>query len=152
MKESMHSQISAELEQTTKTDKTTVIVAIIINLILLLANSLIAAGVISEEFQFEGQMTFTTTEFNTTVFLIFIILLGATVAFNYFVIRALSKGIERRARLTEGLVKMYQEEGMEKYYDESLILGYKARYALYRNIVIVMALMAVLIPLVSLGL
>ncbi len=152
MKDRLHGEISTELEQTTKTDKTTVVVAIVLNIIFLLANMAFASGAWSTNYDYRNDGSFaTSTEFNFSLFAAFLILLGVTIAFNFFVVRALSKGVERRVKLTEGLVKMYQEEGLDKYYDPAIIQGYQSRYGLYKNIVLIMGILAVAIPLVFLG-
>ena len=152
MKDRLHGEISTELDQTTKTDKTTVIVAIVLNLVFLFANMAFAAGVWTVNYDYRDPGTvITSTKFNINMFAAFVILIAVTVAFNFIVIRALSKGVERRAKLTEGLVKMYQDEGLEKYYDSSIIEGYKARYSLYKNIVMILGFLALAIPSVFLG-
>ena len=152
MKDRLHGEISAELEQTTKTDKTTVIVAIVLNIVFLLANMAFASGAWSTHGDYRDNGSFTTsTEFSFSLFAAFLILLGVTIVFDFFVVRALSKGVERRVKLTEGLVKMYQEEGLDKYYDPAIIQGYQSRYSLYKNIVIILGVLATAIPLVFLG-
>jgi hypothetical protein len=152
MKDRLHGEISAELEQTTKTDKTTVVVALVLNVIFLLANMAFASGAWSTNYDYRNDGSFTTsTAFNFSLFAAFMILLVVTIVFNFLVVRALSKGVERRAKLTEGLVKMYQEEGLDKYYDPAIIQGYQSRYGLYKNIVLIMGVLAVAIPLVFLG-
>ena len=152
MKDRLHGEISAELDQTTKTDKTTVIVAIILNFIFLFANMGFASGVWSLNYDYrDPNSVITSTEFNFNMLAAFLILIGVTIAFNILVVRALSKGVERRVKLTEGLVKMYQEEGLDKYYDPEIIQGYRTRYSLYKNIVMILGLLAVTIPLVFLG-
>ncbi len=152
MKDRLHGEISAELEQTTKTDKTTVVVAIILNFIFLFANMAFASGVWTENFNYENPMAVvTSTDFNITMLAAFLILTAVTIVFNVLVVRALSKGVERRVKLTEGLVKMYQEEGLDKYYDPEIVQGYRSRYGLYKNIVIILGFLAVAVPLVFLG-
>jgi hypothetical protein len=152
MKDRLHGEISTELDQTTKTDKTTVVVAIILDLVFLLANMAFASGVWSTNYDYRDPMiVVTSTKFNPSMFGAFLILIVVTIAFNVLVVRALAKGVDRRARLTEGLVKMYQEEGLDKYYDPTIIEGYKSRYSLYKNIVIILGFVALAIPLVFLG-
>ena len=152
MKDRLHGEISAELEQTTKTDKTTVVVAIVLNIVFLLANMAFASAAWSTNYDYRNDGSFTTsTEFNFSLFAAFLILLGVTIVFDFFVVRALSKGVERRVKLTEGLVKMYQEEGLDKYYDPAIIQGYQSRYGLYKNIILIMGVLAVAVPLVFLG-
>jgi hypothetical protein len=152
MKDRLHAEISTELDQTTKTDKTTVIIAIILNLIFMFANMAFAAGVWTVNYDYRDPATIiTSNQFNFNMFGAFVILIVVTIIFNVIVIQALSRGVERRTKLTEGLVKMYQEEGLDKYYDSSIIEGYKARYSLYKNIVIILGLLALAIPVVFLG-
>jgi hypothetical protein len=152
MKDRLHGEISTELDQTTKTDKTTVIIAIILNLVFMFANMAFAAGVFSVNYDYRDPTTVVTSnQFNFNMFGAFAILIVVTIIFNIIVIQALSRGVERRTKLTQGLVKMYQEEGLDKYYDSSIIEGYKARYSLYKNIVMILGLLAITIPLVFLG-
>ncbi|PVV82761.1 hypothetical protein [Dehalogenimonas alkenigignens] len=152
MKDRLHGEISAELEQTTKTDKTTVVVAILLNVVFMLANMAFAAGAWSTRYDYRPDGSYTTsTEMNFSLLAAFLILLGVTIVFDVMVVRALSKGAERRVKLTEGLVKMYQEEGLDKYYDPEIVRGYQSRYALYKNIVLILGVLAVAIPVVFLG-
>lgn len=152
MKDNLHQAISAELEQTTRTDKTTIIVAILINFLLISVNSGTASAVwfMKRSYDAATKTSTSTPMFSLNMLLIFLIFIGATIAFNIFVIRALSRGIERRIKLTEGLAKMYQEEGLDKYYDTSLIQGYKSRYGLYKSVIIILWALAILVPLVTL--
>jgi uncharacterized BrkB/YihY/UPF0761 family membrane protein len=157
MKERIHEEISAELDQTTKTDKMTVVVAIVLNFVLMFINMVFSSRVWITNTIYETPPTpggspsvLTSTQFSLNMFIAFLIVLAVTIAFDYIVIRALSKGSERRTKLTAGLVKMYQEEGLDKYYDSSIAEGYKSRYDLYRNIVLIIGFLAVAIPLVFL--
>ena len=161
MKEQLHQDITAELNQTTRTDTTTVIVGIILNLIFLLVNSIIAGAVWTEEHIYNDVIkddiitrtdVTVTTEFGLGMLLIFVILVAAIVAINFFIIRALSTGKDRRKILTESLQKIYKEENLEKYYDSSIIGGYEARYSLYTKIVGTLGALTVLIPIVVLTL
>ena len=161
MKDVLHRDLTAELNQTTRTDTITAIVGVILNLIFLLVNSLIAGAVWTEEYSYndvvrDGLITGTdvtiTTEFELGMLLIFIVLTVAIIAINVFIIRALLAGKERRIKLTESLQKMYQEEELGKYYDSSIIKGYETRYGLYTKIVGTLGLLAVLIPIIVLTL
>ena len=159
MKEQLHQDLTTELNQTTRTDTTTVIVGIVLNLIFLLVNSLIAGGVWTEQRIYNDVIkddpmavpnVTITTEFELGMMLIFIILVAAIIAINIFIIRALSSGKERRIKLTESLQKMYKEEDLEKFYDHSITKGYETRYSLYTMIVGTLGLLTVLIPIVVL--
>jgi NADH:ubiquinone oxidoreductase subunit 5 (subunit L)/multisubunit Na+/H+ antiporter MnhA subunit len=159
MKDHLHQDITTELNQTTRTDTTTVIVGVVLNLIFLLVNSLVAGAVWTEEyvhndaFREELIVDYTiVTEFELGIMLIFIILVAAIIAINVFIIRALLAGKERRIKLTASLQRMYQEEDLGKYYNSSTIKGYEARYGLYTKIVGTLGVLAVVIPIVVLTL
>ncbi len=134
MKERMHEEMTSEMRQGTRTDTIVVITAIVLNLILLSINCPLAIGAAKA--------------MGLTLKLIFFVLLALVVVLNVVSVYALSKGKERRAKLTEGLLKMYQEEGMEKYYDPSVIKGYSARYTVFTIAVLAFGAIGLLIPLI----
>ena len=143
MKERLHEQISEELKQNTRTDTVVVITAILLNLIFLGINSGVAGTIRQYDYR-NGAETVST---NITAVIIMVILLFVIIAINFFVLRILQRGKERRAKLMAGLMKMYQEEGMEQYYDASVEKGYEARYNLFSAIVIALGAVAVLVPI-----
>ena len=144
MKERMHEQIVEDMKQGTRTDTFVVITAILLNLIFLGINSGAAGAVRQTEYRINGAET---VSINITAVIIMVILLFVIIAINFFVLRILQRGKERRTKLMAGLMKMYQEEGMEQYYDASVEKGYEARYNLFSAIVIALGAVAVLIPI-----
>lgn len=145
MKERLHEQISSELRQSARTDTVIVITAIFLNLLFLAINSGVAAVI--REYDYSGPGVERTTSVNPTALIILIILIVVIIAINFFVLRMLSKGKERRAKLMAGMMKMYQEEGMEQYYDASVEKGYEARYNLFSAVVVSLGAVAVLVPI-----
>jgi len=161
MKDHLHQDLTTELNQTTRTDTTTVIVGIVLNLIFLLVNSIVAGGVWTEEYiykdvtgdRFIVEPDYTIiTQLEIGSLLIFILLVVAIIAINVFVIRALSAGKERRIKIAESLQKMYQQEELGKYYNSSITKGYEVRYNLYTKVVGTLGTLAVLIPIIVLTL
>jgi hypothetical protein len=161
MKDHLHQDLTTELNQTTRTDTTTVIVGIVLNLIFLLVNSIVAGGVWTEEYiykdvtgdRFIVEPDYTIiTQLEIGSLLIFILLVAAIIAINVFVIRALSAGKERRIKIAESLQKMYQQEELGKYYNSSITKGYEVRYNLYTKVVGTLGTLAVLIPIIVLTL
>jgi len=159
MQDRLHQDLVSELNQTTRTDTVTAIVAVVLNLIFLLVNSLIAGGVWTEDYSYPNVIKedpmfvpepTITSEFHLSMMLIFMIVMAAIIAINVFVIRALIAGKERRIKLSEKLEKMYEDEDLGKYYDASIIKGYDTRYGLYTKIVGTLGLLATLIPIVVL--
>ena len=141
MKDRMHEQMTADLKQGARTDTTVFIIAIILNLLFLGVNSGVASTVV------ENAYRSTPDGIHPINLAIFVTLLLLVVAIDVFVMRILNKGKERRAKLMAGLLKMYQEEGAEQYYDASLERGYDARYGLFNALIFALGLVAILVPI-----
>ena len=131
-------QITAELEQSAKTDATVVKTAIAINIVFLAVNSSVAAGASSGE---SGGMT-----------AILFVLIAVIAVINIVVTRALFRGRDRRVSLTEKLGKLLkeEEEGMDEIYDSSLVEGYKTRYDMFTTVVLALGAAAVIVPIIAL--
>ncbi len=144
MKEHLHEQISSELKQNTRTDTIVVVVAIFLNLLFLGINSGVAGAIREIDYIGPGAER---TSVNSTAVVIMVILMIVIVAINFFVLRIMARGKERRAKLMAGLMRMYQEEEMEQYYDGSIEKGYEARYNLFSAVIVSLGAVAVLIPI-----
>ncbi len=131
MIERVHKHIISELSANTRTDIIFVLTAIILNLIILGINVGVAAGG-------EGG-TATIVMFTFVVFLIVI---------NLVVEIGLIRGKQTRTKLLNGLLKMYKDQGVEGYYDPSLLSDYTTRYNLFMLVVLVSGLVALVIPFV----
>ena len=142
MKERLHTQMTDELAQGTRTDTIITIVAIILNLIFIGAGSGLAAASHPYNYRME---TYSLNSTTTAIMFVFIV---ATVIISYAAVSALLKGKKRRLKLTEGLVEMYKEEGMEKYYNPSVTQAYETRYNLFAIVITLLGLLGVVIPLI----
>jgi len=131
MIERVHEHIIAELQQNTRTDTIFIITAVLLNLVILATNSIISA-------EDEGVTT-------TIVMVLFVCLL---VVVNIVVIFGLLKGKQTRQKLINGLLKMYKGQGVEGYYDASLLSGYNTRYNLFILAVVFLGVIAVVVPFV----
>ena len=134
MIERVHEHIISELGANTRTDTIFVLTAIILNLIILGVNSGISSG--------GGNVTTTILMF-TFVILVIVVNLVAEVG--------LIRGRQTRAKLLDGLMKMYKDQGVEAYYDPSLLSDYKTRYNLFMLAVLVTGLVALIVPFVLLA-
>jgi hypothetical protein len=132
MIERVHEHIIGELNTNTRTDTIFVLTAIILNLIILLANSIIASN--------RGGGITTTILMVSLVALIIVISIVAEIG--------LIRGRQMRKKLLDGLMKMYQDQGVAGYYDLSLIGDYKVRYNLFMLTVLVTGLLALIIPFI----
>jgi len=131
MIERVHEHIISELGSNTRTDTIFVLTAIILNLITLAVNSGIASG--------EPSAT------STIVMFAFVALI---IVINFVAEIGLIRGRLMRKKLLTGLLKMYKDEGVEGYYDQSLLSDYRTRYNLFMLTVLFTGLMAIVIPFV----
>ncbi|MFH1296271.1 MAG: hypothetical protein ABIJ04_03240 [Bacteroidota bacterium] len=132
MIEYVHNHITSELQQNTKTDTIFILAAIILNLITLAINSSIA-----EDSRTDG-----------TMLLVMFIFVGLLVLVNIVVIFGLLKGKQTRVKLLNGLMSMYRDQKVEKYYDETLLSNYSVRYNLFIMVVVCTGIIAVVVPFV----
>lgn len=132
MLEHVHNHITKELEQNTKTDIIFILTAIILNLITLAVNS--------------GLVEKSRTESSTlTVMFVFVFLI---VLVNLVVIIGLIKGRQTRMKLVNGLIAMYKDQNVSKYYDESLVSNYNLRYNLFILVVVCTGVIATIVPFI----
>ena len=131
MIERVHEHIISELGTNTRTDTIFVLTAIILNLITLGINSGVAAS--------NGGATETIVMF-TFVALVIVV--------NFVVEVGLIRGRQMRGKLLNGLLKMYKDQGVEGYYDPSLLSNYNTRYNLFMLVVLFTGLVAIIIPFV----
>ena len=131
MLEHVHEHILGELERNSKVDQVFVITAILLNLLVLASNSAIAAT--------EASVT------RTAVVVIFIVL---AIVINAVVIFGLVKGRKMKERLTAGLLQMYEDNGVDKYYEPSIIQDYSARYDAFIFTVVFLGMVSILVPII----
>jgi len=131
MIERVHEHIISELGANTRTDTIFVLTAIVLNLITLGINSGIASS--------EPSAT------NTIVMFTFVALI---IVINFVAEIGLIRGRLMRKKLLNGLLKMYKDQGVEGYYDPSLLSDYRTRYNLFMLTVLFTGLVAIVIPFV----
>lgn len=132
MIERVHQHIITELQQNTRTDTIFILTAILLNLLTLAINSIVAMG---------SYQSVTAT----TVMAMFVSLL---IVVNLVAVLGLLKGKQTRIKLINGLLKMYQDQGVEGYYDASLLSNYSTRYNLSILAVVFTGLIALVVPFI----
>lgn len=132
MIEHVHKHITSELQQNTRTDIIFILTAILLNLITLAVN----AGMS------EKSRTDNATLIAMFAFVCLIVLVNLVVVFG------LSKGKQTREKLLNGLIKMYKDQDVDKYYDESLMGNYNIRYNLFIMVVIFTGIIATVVPFI----
>ena len=132
MIEHVHKHITAELGQNTRTDTIFILTAILLNLISLAINS----GFIRE------------SRTDTTYLIVMFIFAVLIIVVNLVAIFGLLKGKQTRSKLLNGLLSMYKDQNVEKYYDSSLINNYNTRYNLFILVVVCTGIIAIVVPFV----
>ena len=134
MIEKVHDHIIDELNTNTRTDTIFVLTAIILNLITLGINSGIASG---------GG--------DGATLIIFFAFISLLLVVNMVAEIGLVKGRQTRKKLLDGILKMYKDQGVEGYYDPSLLGDYRVRYNLFMLTVLFTGLIALIVPAVLLN-
>jgi len=132
MIEHVHKHITSELSQNTKTDTIFILTSILLNLITLAVNS----GLVEKS---------RTDSSSLAVMFVFVFLI---VIVNIVVIVGLVKGRQTRTKLVSGLINMYRDQDVAKYYDESLLGNYNTRYNLFIMVVVSTGVIATIVPFI----
>jgi hypothetical protein len=131
MIERVHEHIIGELGTNTRTDTIFVITAIFLNLVTLGINSALAS---SRE--------------DTTQTIVMFTFVALIIVVNFVAEIGLIRGRQMRKKLLNGLLKMYKDQGVEGYYDASLMSDYTIRYNLFMLTVLFTGLIAIIIPFI----
>ena len=132
MIERVHEHIITELQQNTRTDIIFILTAILLNLLALGINSAVAQG----------------SDKDATAWVVFFTFICLVIVVNFVVEIGLIKGKQTRIKLINGLLKMYKDQGVAGYYDESLLSNYAVRYNLFLFVVVFTGLIALVVPTV----
>ncbi len=137
MLKNVHRHILNELQQSSRTDTIFIISAVLYNLVVLGISWGVAA---------ESSPEKSNSPENDFILALLII---ATLLINFFIIKALQSGKITRLKLLEGLVTMYKDNEVDKYYDPDLLKSYVTRYKLFSVIIGILAAIAIIIPLLA---
>ena len=130
MIERVHEHIITELQQNTRTDTIFILTAIILNLLALGVNSGVTGG----------------RDIDSTTWIVFFTFLCLVIVINFVVVTGLLRGKETRIKLINGLLKMYKDQGVAGYYDDSLLSNYSTRYNLFLLVVVFTGIIAIVVP------
>ena len=131
----VHEHIVKELSDSSRTDTIFVLTAILFNLIVLGINS----GVSTEAASDDAPVTYD---------IILGVFIGMTVLLNVVATIALFVGRRTRRTLLDGLIAMYRDNNVDKYYDPALMSNYGTRYVLFAGIIATLASTAIVVPLI----
>ena len=152
MKDKILEQIGKELKLATHLDLVTMVVAVLVTLIFFgIAGG--SAGSTAESMSgglVGGILGGATPKiaFQITPTIIMFVALIAIVIINCYAVRVLMKNKVQRAKLNEGLVKLFKDETVDQYNDGSIYKSYETRYSLFAVIMMSVAAVSVIVPLV----
>ncbi len=131
----VHDHIVRELGESSRTDTIFVLTAIVFNLIVLAVNF--------------GVATEAATEGSGAAYdIILAVFIVMTVLLNVVAVFALIVGRRTRKTLLDGLVAMYRDNQVDKYYDPSLMSNYGVRYVLFAGVIATLGITAIVVPLI----
>ena len=131
MLDKIHAHILDELKINARTDTIFILTAIIINFTTLGINSTISSS----------------DKNNIIIMFCFVIL---TVVVCVVAEIGLIRGRQASAKLIGGLIEMYKDNGVEKYYNPTLLKHYKLRYNSFVIVILVTGLIAIIVPFINL--
>jgi hypothetical protein len=134
----VHEHITNELQQGARTDTVFVITAIVFNLVVLGINSAVA-GAGADPYRDQASIA------SDLVLGILILLL---IIVNAIAITGLLTGRETRNKLLNGLLAMYRDNGVDQYYDATLLTNYNRRYMLFTGVILCLAVTAIVVPVI----
>ena len=134
MIERVHEHIISELGTNSRADTIFILTGIILNLIVLAINSAIASG-----------------DPDTSTIIVMFALVALLIVVNLIVEFGLIRGRQTRVKLLNGLIKMYKDQNVAEYYDQSLLSDYRTRYNLFMFGVLFIGIVAIIIPIILLA-
>lgn len=134
----VHEHIVSELGHSSRTDTIFVITGIIFNLVVLGINAAAASAAADSN----------GVSASLAANLIFIVFVVVTLFVNVIAVAGLFIGRRTRRRLVEGLVAMYADNQVDKYYNPALISDYGARYLLFTAVIALLGATAIVVPFI----
>ncbi|MGD8634075.1 MAG: hypothetical protein PVF85_10925 [Anaerolineales bacterium] len=136
MLEKIHDHLVHELGQSTRTDTIFVVSAIVFNLVILGVNTGMASG---------GRPGYRDPA-DDLILGVFIVI---TLAINALALTAILLGRRTRSQLLQGLIDMYNDTDVAKYYNPDLLANYGTRYLLFAGVIALLGITAIVIPLIT---
>ena len=131
----VHDHIVSELRESSRTDTIFVLTAIVFNLIVLAINF--------------GVATEAATEGDAATYdIILVVFIVMTLLLNVLAVAGLALGRRTRSMLLSGLIDMYRDNDVDKYYDPALVSNYGVRYLLFSGVIAALSVTAIVVPLI----
>lgn len=140
MLERLHEHLVNELGNSSRKDTFFIVVALLFNLIVLGIN----VGVSSSA---ADSGTYG-SRYNLADDVVLAVFIAMTLLVNAIAVAGLYVGRQTRGKLLAGLINMYADNQVDKYYDRSLISNNGTRYLLFGAMIILLALTAIVVPII----
>jgi hypothetical protein len=131
----VHDHIVNELGQSSRTDTIFVVTAVVFNLIVLGINSGVSMAAAERNAAASSDV-------------ILVVFIAMSLLINGVAVTALITGMRTRRTLLSGLVAMYRDNEVDKYYDPSMLANYRVRYLLFAGVIVTLAVTAIVVPLI----
>src|SRR4030042_5584537 len=129
----IHEHINNELQQNARTDTVFVLSSVVLNLVILAINWAVASP------DPQGHKPYDD--------IILSLLIAAVLIINFIITKALLAGRDMRLKLLSGLIRMYKDNNVDKYYDTSLLRAYSMRYKFFLTVIIILGIITIVAPL-----
>jgi len=130
MLDKVHAHMLDELRINARTDTIFIISAMVINFTTLAINSAISDS----------------TKSNILIMFCFVVLTVVVCVVSEI---GLIRGRQASAKLINGLIEMYKDNGVDKYYNPTLLKFYKLRYNSFIIIILITGLISVIVPFIN---
>jgi hypothetical protein len=151
MKEKILEQISKELKLAAWLDLAALVVAVAITLTFFGLAAATAAGTVSSMSELTslfGGISAQSPTFNVTPTIIMFVCLAVIILINWYGVKVLLRNRAQRAKINDGLMNLYKDEGMDQYYDGSIYKTYESRYSLFAVIMGSVGALSVIVTLI----
>ncbi|MDE2860608.1 MAG: hypothetical protein OYI31_07810 [Chloroflexota bacterium] len=140
----VHDHIVRELGESSRTDTIFVLTAIMFNLLALAVSSGMAVAAVEERAGTYSEVNLAAQTYD----ILLAVFIGMTLLINAVAVAALAFGRRNRRTLLDGLVAMYRDNEVDRYYDPSLVSNYGVRYLLFGGVIVSLALTAIVVPII----
>ena len=140
----VHDHIVRELGESSRTDTIFVLTAIVFNLLALAVSSGMAVAAVEERAGTYSEVNLAAQTYD----ILLAVFIGMTLVINAVAVAALAFGRRNRRALLDGLVAMYRDNEVDRYYDPSLVSNYGVRYLLFGGVIVSLALTAIVVPII----
>jgi hypothetical protein len=130
----IHDHMTNELQQNARTDTVFILSSVALNLVILAINWGVASPPPNQPHKSSNDV-------------ILCLLIAAALIINFVIAKAVLSGRDMRLKLLTGLLRMYKDNNVDKYYDPGLLSAYSIRYKFFLAVIIILGFITIVAPL-----